>query len=89
MNKKLVALLGLEAGLVIGLTWPRTKKYVYFVLNGARKGVVSACVWLVGVGTAKRKRLGDAVSRAGTRKKKKPATRAAIRKGGRAKVVKA
>jgi len=87
MNRKLVALLGLEAGLVIGLTWPRTKKYVYLLLNGAYKGVGSACGWLVGFGTAQKKRLGDRVSMAGTKKKKKPATTAAKRRRGRAKVV--
>ena len=89
MNKKLTALLALEAGLVIGLTWPRTKKYVYLLLNGARKGVGSACVWLVGFGTTQKKRLGDVISKAGTEKKKKPATTAAKRKRGRAKAVRA
>lgn len=80
MTKKVTALLALAAGLVIGLTWPRTKKYVNPLLNGARKGVGSACGWLVGFGTAQKKRLGDLVSKAGTEKKKKPATTAAKRK---------
>ncbi len=84
MNKKLAALLGLEAGLVIGLTWPRSKKYVYFLLNGARAGVGSACGWLVGFGTAQTKRLGDRGSKAGRKKKKKPATTAAKTKRRRA-----
>ncbi len=89
MNKRLTALVALEAGLVIGLTWPRTKKYVYPFLNGAYKGVGSACGWLVGFGTAQKKRLGDLVSKTGTEKKKKPATTAAKRKRGRAKAAKA
>ncbi len=89
MHKKLTALLALGAGLVIGLTWPRTKEYVNPLLNGARKRVGSACGWLVGFGTAQKKRLGDLVSKAGTEKKKKPATTAAKRKRGRAKAAKA
>ena len=89
MDKKLTVFLSLAVGLVIGLTLPRTRKYVTPLLNGARKGVGSACGWLVGVGTASKKRLGDLGSKAGTRNKKKRATTAAKPKSGRAKAVRA
>ncbi len=46
-------------------------------------------ICLVGLGTAQKKRLGELVSKAGTEKKKKPATTAAKRKRGRAKAAKA
>ena len=89
MTKKVTALLALAAGLVIGGTWPRTKTYVHPLLNGARKGLGSACGWLVGFGTAQKRRLDGLVSKASTRKKTKGAATAAKRKPGRAKAAKA
>lgn len=85
MNKKLTALLALAAGLAIVLTWPRTKKYVNPVLNGARKGVGAACGWLVSFGATQKKHLGNLVAKVGTEKK----TPAAKPKRGRAKAAKA
>ncbi len=89
MNKNLTALLALAAGMAIVLTWPRTKKYVNPLLNGAREGVGSAYGWLAGFGTAQQKRLGDLGSKAGTRKKKKRVRMAAKPKRSGAKAVKA
>jgi len=85
MDKKLTAMLALAAGLAIGLTWPRTKKYVNPLLNGAHKGVGWACGWLVGLGAAQKKRLGDLVVKMGG-DKKKPAAKP---KRGRVKAARA
>lgn len=70
MNKRSTVLLVLAAGVAIGLTWPRTKKYVTPLLNGVRKGVGAASGWLVGAGAAQKKRLGDLVAWLGAEKEK-------------------
>lgn len=69
MENKVTAILALAAGMAIGLTWPRTKKYVRPILKGAQNGVGAAYWRIMGFCATQKERVEDLVAGAKAKKK--------------------
>ena len=72
MENRATALLAFAAGVTVGVTWPRTRKYVVPYFRLANKGIPATASWAVYLCFSQKERLEDIVAKAKGRKAKAP-----------------